>query len=118
MLPSNAQPIYRNDDNELMGYVAQIGSMWNALTIFGYSFSVVEDQTAAKHKVLSEGLSIMSRIWQYYDQDEKAWFSCRIAEARSDHVTVIRTNVLGYEDSTTSKFYTIEHPDVSNFVFT
>ncbi len=103
-------PINRQDDGELLGYVVKDGTSWTAQTMFGYVFARSENQNDVENAVRSQGLSILQGIWQYFDKEERAWFPCVLKEAYEGKVTVIRTNVMGYQDPDDYKVVTIISP--------
>lgn len=115
-LPKNAEPIYREYDHELLGFVDKIGGIWTAFTIFGYEFASAETKTDAIRRVMDDGLTILKGIWRYYDRDDNEWHPCRLKSMQPGRVTVIRTNELGYQEPETVKRYTITDPDDSNLV--
>lgn len=102
--------IYREDDDEHMGYAVRDAIGWRAQTIFGVVISRVESHEDAERLVLEKGLSYMSGVWQYYDRDDKAWLPCIIQEANPTRVIVVRTNAMGYQEPDNFKRVTIQHP--------
>jgi len=107
----HAEPIYRKDDQELLGYVSQLGSAWSALTTFGYEFAVVATREEAERLVRRDGLRLLRGTWQYYDRDDHEWHSCVIKKVQFNRVTVMRTTSLGYNDPDHPGFIVINHPD-------
>ena len=110
------EPIVREDDNELLGFVAQYTAGWTAQTIFGYVFARETDRAAAERAVRDEGLSILAGMWQYYDKDDRAWHPCKLKEVYETRVVVIRTNAMGYEDPDDYKQVTIVNPSETTLV--
>lgn len=108
--------IYRDDDKELLGFVAQNGSGWQAQTMFGYGISMAETDDAAEQIVRREGLVYLTGLWQYLDKDDKEWHPCILKEANQQQVTVIRTNFMGYQDPDDFKLVTIKEPSETNLV--
>lgn len=109
-------PIIREDDGELLGYVAEEKSGWLAQTLFGYAFARSDSRVAAENAVRTEGLSILQGVWQYYDKQDKQWHACILKEAYPNRVIVIRTNEMGYEDPDDYKRVTITEPTETNLV--
>lgn len=109
-------PFHRIDDNELLGFLVDDGSSWQALTIFGYQISRTETRTAAETVLKEKGLSFLTGLWQYFDKDDKDWFPCVIKEAYEQKVIVNRTTELGYQDPDDYKQVIIENPSENDLV--
>lgn len=107
-------PIHREDDKELLGFVAQSAASWEAQTIFGYTISRTTDQASAERIVREQGLDFLQGLWQYYDKDDHKWHTCILKEAYEHQVTVMRTSPLGYPDPDDYKIVTIKAPDETN----
>jgi hypothetical protein len=110
------EPIIRADDNELLGYVAEVSGSWTAQTIFGYIFDRAATKAGAEKIVRERGLPILAERWQYYDKDERHWFPCRLKEVYEGRVIVTRTSELGYDDPDTYKVVIITAPDETNLI--
>jgi hypothetical protein len=108
--------IYRKDDNEFLGYVVQDTASWLAQTIFGYTIERTASRAAAEAAVRTQGLSFLMGVWQYYDKDDRAWYPCVIQEANEHRVTVIRTNVMGYQEPDTYKKVTLLNPTENTLI--
>lgn len=108
--------IHREDDNELLGFVASSGSGWQAQTLFGYGIDHAETADAAESIVRREGLAYLTGLWQYLDAEDDAWHPCILKEANQQQVTVIRTNFMGYQDPDDFKIVTIKDPSETNLV--
>lgn len=115
-MPSNKYPIHRKEDNELLGYIAQDVTGWQAQTIFGYGIARTQTRKAAEQVLYDRGLQFLTGVWQYFDKDDQDWHSCVLKEAYEHKVTVIRTNVLGYQDPDDYKQVTIENPSETNLI--
>ncbi|HSE61438.1 MAG TPA: hypothetical protein VLA88_04050 [Candidatus Saccharimonadales bacterium] len=102
-------PIYRKDDNELLGYIAKHNGQWRALTIFGYPFACVHSESEARTILAQKGLSVLTGVWQF-QTPEGDWEYCVIKEARPGEAVIIPTNVMGYPDPGTSKTISITDP--------
>lgn len=109
-------PYYRIDDNELLGYLVDDGSSWQALTIFGYQITRTETRKQAENTLLEKGLSFLLGVWQYYDEDDHDWFPCVIKEAYEQKVIVNRTTEFGYQDPDDYKQVVLEYPTESNLI--
>jgi len=116
MTNASKTPYYRIDDNELLGYIANSGTSWQALTIFGYQIARTETERDAENVLKEGGLSYLMGTWQYYDKDDREWFPCVIKEAYEHRVIVNRTNVLGYQDPEDYKQVVIEGPSENNLI--
>ncbi len=103
-------PIYRPEDNELLGYVAHDQTGWQAQTFFGYIIARTETQQDAEAIVRDRGLSFLTGVWQYFDRDDKEWHTCVIKEANQARVVVIRTNAMGYQDPDNYKLVALVGP--------
>ena len=110
-------PIIRSDDDELLGFIVQISAgSWEARTVFDYIITRTTDRQSAEETVRRDGLKFLSGIWQYYDKDDYDWHPCVIKEANQTNVTVVRTNVMGYQDPDNYKLVVIESPDETRFL--
>lgn len=108
--------IYREDDKELLGFVAKVGEGWQAQTLFGYGIDRAETADAAEAIVRREGLVYLTGVWQYLDNDDDTWHPCVLKEVNQLQVTVIRTNFMGYQDPDDFKIVTIKNPSELNLV--
>lgn len=109
-------PIYRSEDNELLGFVSSDGTSWQALTLFGYLIARTVTRKDAKATLEREGLTYLSGIWQYYDKDDREWVPCVIAEAYEHKVIIHRANSLGYLDPHDYKRVVIESPSENTLI--
>lgn len=107
MYLEDAVSVYRADDNELMGYVAEQEGAWVALTLFGLPFAKTPDEATARGVVLQKGLSILAEPWEFYDAETKEWQRCVIVEATPTQVSVSRFDG-GYPDP--KHYHTINSP--------
>ena len=108
--------LYHEENNEFIGYLVQETTGWLAQTIFGYTIARTTSREDAEAIIREKGLTYLTGIWQYYDKDDHDWFPCVLKEANEHRVTVIRTNVLGYQDPDDYKFYTIDDPTEEKLV--
>jgi len=109
-------PIYRDDDNELLGFVAQDATSWLAQTIFGYTVERTTNREAAEAVLHDRGLGFLMGMWQYFDKDEREWFPCVIKEANEHRVTIIRTSPLGFQDPDSYKQVTLMNPTENTLI--
>ncbi len=109
-------PVNRADDGELLGFVVEDASGWQAQTIFGYSFARAEDRASVEQVVRDQGLTILGGLWQYFDEDDKTWHPCVIKEAAPNQVIIIRTNEMGYQDPDSYKYVVIKNPDETRLI--
>lgn len=109
-------PLYRDEDNEFLGLLVKETTGWSAQTIFGYTIARTETEKEAKEVIFERGLTYLEGVWQYYDKDDHDWFPCVIKEANEHRVTVIRTNVLGYQDPDDFKIVILKEPTDQNLV--
>jgi hypothetical protein len=111
MEPTKKIPIIREDDGELLGYIAKESSGYTAQTIFGFILARTEDKASAEMIVRNEGLLVLKGMWRYYDESERDWYACILSEVFENKVIVIRTNELGYQDPAWHKVVTLKSPD-------
>ncbi len=97
------EKIYREEDDEFIGFVEGKGQIWSCLTIFGYKYNEFDTFKKAKSHVISTGLSILLGRWQYYDSELKLWNDCFIQEAATDAVYVIPINGAYYSEENNPK---------------
>lgn len=109
-------PINRQDDGELLGFVVQDATGWQAQTVFGHVFARASDRESVEQTVRSQGLLVLQGVWQYLDPDDKQWHPCVLSQVAPLQVTVIRTNEMGYRDPDTVKHVVIRHPDETNLI--
>lgn len=107
---SHKRPVNDKDDNELLGFVARDTVGWIALSVFGYPMTRVGDEFAAEVAVREQGRDFLKGVWQYYDEEDGAWYPCVIKGAHETQVTVIRTNAMGYQEPEISKVIVIKNP--------
>ena len=109
-------PLYREDDNKLLGFIVQDGAGWRAETVFGYSISRVPTRAGAEAILEELGADYLKGVWQYFDNDEQQWYPCVIKQAHERQVTVIRTNAMGYQDPNDYKLVVINDVDETRLV--
>lgn len=115
MMTNNTKtPLYRDDDNKFLGYVASSGTSWQALTIFGTQIELTTSRKDAERILKEKGLPYLMGVWQYYDSDDHDWYPCIIKEAYENKVIVNRTTSLGYQDPDDYKQIIIEFPSENN----
>lgn len=114
MISTNKYPINNDDDNELLGFVAQDSAGWQAQTVFGYPLTRTDDRTKAERAVREQGLSALKGVWQYLDHDDHTWYPCVIKAANEVQVTVVRTNALGFVEIDDGKLVIIKNPSELN----
>ncbi len=103
-------PVVRDEGDELLGYVGNQGKKWFAMTIFGYVFEELPTKNEAETAVREKGLAILTGPWQYYDEKTDSWGFCVIKEANTHTVTVIKTNMFGYQDTQMSATLKLDRP--------
>jgi len=116
MVFTHKTPLYRADDNELLGFVGQDSTHFLALTIFGYQIARTDTRSEAENILREKGLSFLMGVWQYYDTEDRDWFPCVIKEAYEQRVIVERTNALGYLDPDDRKHVVIKNPTENTLV--
>jgi len=108
--------VTREDDNELLGFVAEDSAGWQARTIFNYPIRRTDSKQEAERVVRENGLSFLTGLWQYFDEDDQTWYPCILKEAYEHQVTVIRTTPFGYQDPDDYKVVKIKDPSEINLV--
>lgn len=110
MVNTTKTPVLRDENGELLGYIVRDTTSWQAQTIFGYTIARATTDTEARQVLLDQGAHFLHGLWSYYDKDDQSWQPCVIAQATDRHVTVIRTNELGYQDQASYKRTIISSP--------
>lgn len=114
--PFERRPVYHEDDDHLLGYVAKDATSWQAQTIFGYIIARTTTEQEAEKALFEMGRTYLKGVWQYYDKDDHDWFPCVIKDAYEHKVTVIRTNFLGYQEPEVFKLVILENPDENTLI--
>lgn len=84
------QEIRREDDDELLGFIAPEGSKWLALTVFGGRLGAHDSIDDAERHVEQLGLSSLAEKW-WIDLGD-GWEVCSLVEASPSRVVVVRSN--------------------------
>lgn len=105
------QPIYDEDEKDILGYLIKDLGTWKAQTVFGYTIGRTETKDEALAIIKARGGNYLKGVWQYYDKDDHDWFPCVITKASEALVTVARTNVMGYQEPDIYKLVTLKQPD-------
>lgn len=111
-----SQPIYDEDEKEILGYLIKELSTWKAQTVFGYTIGRAETKNEALAIIKSQGRNYLKGVWQYYDKDDHTWHNCIIKSASKDFVTINRTNAMGYQEPDNYKLITLKHPDENTLI--
>lgn len=61
------EPVRRDEDDELCGYVESTERGWSSLTVFGGLLGEHADRAGAVERVLLDGLAALSERWQLRD---------------------------------------------------
>ena len=116
MLDKNKIPIYSHDDDAFIGFVTDDKMTWQAVTIFGYLIARTATQVEAEAVLQEQGPTYLKGTWQYYDKEDKDWFTCVIKQAFEQRVIVNRTNTLGFQDPDDYKQVVIEDPSENDLI--
>ena len=116
MTSSTRTPLYRDEDHEFLGFIVKEAAGWQAQTIFGYTISRTTTRKDAEAILHQQGLLFLTGTWQYFDKDDQEWHPCVIKEANEHRVTVIRTNILGFQDPDVFKMVTLTNPSENQLV--
>lgn len=100
--PTAVIEVRRDEDDELLGFVAEAGSAWQATTVFGGLLGTHTDRDEAIDQVQQIGLSSLAERWWVRlpvddgdeddgDEDggEPEWQRCHLIEAAPDRVVVV-----------------------------
>ncbi len=85
-------PIRREDDDELCGFVRQVGTRHEALTVFHGSLGLFDEEADANSVVLNRALASMQDRWEFRASPDDEWQPALIQEARPGWVRLL----LGY----------------------
>ncbi|HKX72755.1 MAG TPA: hypothetical protein VJM32_01940 [Candidatus Saccharimonadales bacterium] len=99
------QPVYRQDDSELLGHIRHNNDQWEALTVFGVAFATFDTEKDATQAVMTRGLSSLMGQWEFLEDDTTDWEPCVITEASPKYVRIAKMHG-PYPD--TSKTYLIQ----------
>lgn len=107
---AKAQPVYRDEDKELVGYILKRGEEWLPLTIFGYPLTTATPSYEdAVRTVNLRGLASLAEVWQYYDEEELGWFNCSIIEVANDSLTL---RITDYDHPRSHETFKLQSPSV------
>jgi hypothetical protein len=59
--------VRREEDGELVGFVAPSGNRWHALTVFGAPLAEHESRARAERDLRERGLSVLAARWWFED---------------------------------------------------
>jgi hypothetical protein len=96
MVPSAWREHRRQDDDELLGYIAPTDEAFQARTVFGYPVGAVSDQQHAEQTLESIGLSYLAERWLLTIDGRDEPVTVQIVEATPAKVTVKSVDY-GYE---------------------
>lgn len=116
MTKARRVPLHRESDKELVGYLVQDATGWQAQTVFGYTIERTEDRATAELILREHGMSVLTGVWQYFDRDEQSWHACVLKEVQEHQVTIMRTNAMGYQDPNDYKKVTLQRPTDSDLI--
>lgn len=109
MIPSTWREHRRDDDDELIGYVAARTDDFVAYTLFGYPLAECADESDAEHALESAGLSYLAERWLLAVDGRDEPIAVALVEATP--ATVVVKNVdLGYEEADWGTPFTLDVP--------
>lgn len=85
---NHGQPLYRESDDELLGFLAETAGGWEARTVFGYPLVSAASRVEAEAVLHEHGLACLAGTWFFRDGFDGQWYSCAIQEANPERVTV------------------------------
>jgi hypothetical protein len=97
MIPSTWREHRREDDDELLGYIAPTEEDFQARTLFGYPVGAVSSQGKAEQTLESIGLSYLAERWLLSIDGRDEPVRVQIVEVTPVKVTVKSVDY-GYED--------------------
>lgn len=111
------QPVYRKDDNELLGYLLPTSqpSQWVPATLFSYPLSEACSEDEAIRVLQDIGLDSLLDRWEFFDSEHNEWFACTIVEAAPDRVKITISD-FGHPDLYKARI--ISQPDTTNIRWT
>jgi hypothetical protein len=81
------QPVHREHDGELVGYVEPAGSArWRALTLFGGVLAELDSYHEAVTMLNDRGLSCLAQRWWYFSTADQRWRRVQLIEVRPGSV--------------------------------
>ena len=104
------RPVYRKEDNELLGYLLPVAQsdLWLPATVFSYPLGKACSERDAVSLLEDIGLGSLLDRWEFFDSDQEDWFSCTIVEADPDKIKITVSD-FGYPDIYQTR--TITKPD-------
>jgi hypothetical protein len=96
MIPRTWREYRRQDDAELLGYIAPTDEDFQARTVFGYPLGAISDQDTAEQTLESIGLSYLAERWLLTIDGRDEPITVQIVEATPAQVTVQSVDY-GYE---------------------
>lgn len=112
MIPSTWLPHHRDDDDELIGYLAPSGDEWLPTTLFGLAVDEPCAEQFARQALDELGLSYLIEPWLLTD-DEGTQVRVSISEVSPSHVSVLQRDValaMGNPDVDMSRAIVLEVP--------
>jgi hypothetical protein len=79
--------IRRDEDDEILGYLAPAGENWQPLTVFHVALAEPTSQDEAEDIVRSEGLASLSEPW-WVEDDQGQWSEARLQEAQPYRIRI------------------------------
>jgi hypothetical protein len=89
-------PVRREDDGELIGFVAEGSAGWAPLTVFGHPLASEGEREAAEDRLHAVGMSYLAEKWELRQGQD--WISVQLLEASPAGVTVQLVDFFDHAD--------------------
>jgi len=89
--PPHWTPFHRDEDGELLGYLATDEQGTTPLTLFGYPLATASDEPAAAEVLRRQGLAVLAEAW-WLAEPGGGGFRVQILSATPDAVLVARAD--------------------------
>lgn len=80
-MTTEASPVHRASDGELMGFVAHGGDEWVATTVFGADLRSCANREQVARYLLEHGLAVMAQRWWLWSPASGRWRPATLVEA-------------------------------------
>lgn len=108
MIPHTWAPHHRDDDGELIGYIAAVDDSFSAYTLFGYPLADGVDRFDAEQALESAGLRYLAERWLLTVADREEPLAVEVVEITPGAITVKHIDY--GDDDRWGTLYTLEVP--------
>jgi imidazolonepropionase-like amidohydrolase len=106
------QPVYRDEDGELLGRVIPTAGGWQAVTTFGAPLGEVTSRDQALETVRVLGLACLAKPWWARLVDQDQWREIRLIEVHPDRVRLRWTDP-ALDQSPSGQWFELEDLDLT-----